>query len=191
MVELTGIVAVAPLGSQERSFMPRLLPRIERVIEREVVAAPILPLSRQAFDGKRRQWSAARLLHEVASQRHRGWERLVGLTDADLFIPELTFVFGLANARLGAAIVSTSRLAGPHLLELTATECIHELGHSYGLSHCNQRRCAMRFSRTLADSLDKGEHFCAEHQAQLRRTFSQMSPRRRPRRAGSAANPPP
>ncbi len=48
-----------------------------------------------------------------------------------------------------------------------AKEAVHELGHTYGLGHCGDRRCLMAFSNSLADTDDKGQEFCGRCQAHL------------------------
>ena len=47
-----------------------------------------------AFDVRRNQHSSHRTLLWLASRRPERAARILGLTDADLFIPVLTFVFG-------------------------------------------------------------------------------------------------
>ncbi len=66
--------------------------------------------------------------------------KVLGVTDQDLFIPILTYVFGEAQLEGAAAVVSTARLAvdvdlfGRRVLaERLAKEAVHELGHCFGL----------------------------------------------------------
>lgn len=121
----------------------------------------------EAFDAQRKQHSSRRILQWLASNRPRGATRLIGLTDADLFIPVLTFVFGEAQLKGPAAVVSTARLAGAGLPGEAArlpirlrTEVIHELGHTFGLLHCRSPRCAMARSASLRDVDAKQPDLC-------------------------------
>ena len=41
------------------------------------------------------------------------------------------------------------------------TECVHELGHTWGLRHCRDARCVMHFSNSLLDTDTKGAAFCS------------------------------
>ena len=41
-----------------------------------------------------------------------------------------------------------------------AKETIHELGHYFGLFHCNNKRCVMYFSNSLYDTDFKNRTFC-------------------------------
>ena len=89
--------------------------------------------------------------------------RILGLTDADLFIPILTFVFGEAQLKGRAAVVSTARLGGPPAARLPLrleTEAVHELGHTFGLLHSSDDGCVMHAS-TYVEEIDlKSDSFC-------------------------------
>jgi archaemetzincin len=112
-----------------------------------------------------------RLLDALASAKRPQWERLLGIAGVDLYVPELNFVFGEADPRRGVAVFSLSRLrAGADevlFLRRAATEAIHELGHTYGLSHCADPTCVMWFSNTLAESDRKGTRFCPRHAREI------------------------
>ena len=120
-----------------------------------------------AFDAIRGQHSSRRILEWLAANRPAGVSRLIGVTDADLFIPVLTFVFGEAQLRGPAAVVSTARLLGAGLPGEAArvpvrlrTEVVHELGHTFGLLHCTRPRCAMARSASLRDVDAKRPDLC-------------------------------
>ena len=51
-------------------------------------------------------------------------------------------------------------------------ESVHELGHTYGLSHCEERACVMRFSNTLRDTDQKSDQFGPAHLQQLQEILS-------------------
>jgi len=75
-----------------------------------------------------------------------------------LFVPVLTFVFGEAQLAGNCAVVSLHRLReevygmppNPALLaERLFKEAVHELGHTYGLRHCDDWRCVMTSSHSV------------------------------------------
>ncbi len=112
------------------------------------------------FDPARRQHSSTQILRWLSTSRPSEAEKVLALTDADLFIPILTFVFGEAQLDGAAAVVSTARLtrnpdgalADRRLLTARlAKESVHELGHTFGLVHCTDRRCVMARSSSLLD----------------------------------------
>lgn len=104
------------------------------------------------FDPRRRQYRADQILAGLKTLAVQPHEVVLGLTDCDLFLPILTFVFGCAELAGNAAVVSVHRLdprfygeePDPGLiLERTEKEVLHELGHVLGLTHCRDRRCVM------------------------------------------------
>jgi archaemetzincin len=129
----------------------------------------------EAFDARRRQTSSTKVVQWLASQRPLDAERVLGVLGADLFIPVLTFVFGEAQLGGTAAVVSTARLglpeageSGRHLLcARLAKECVHELGHTYGLTHCGDQRCAMSRSASVIDVDTKTAELCADCRIRL------------------------
>jgi archaemetzincin len=122
------------------------------------------------LDARRGQHASGRILRFVAEARPR--QRVLAVTDADLFVPVLTFVFGEAELGGHAAVVSTARLGrhdGPGLLRARLLkEAVHELGHTFGLVHCVERRCAMARSSQLADVDDKQAELCGDCSSLLR-----------------------
>ena len=99
---------------------------------------------------------------------------MLGVTDRDLFIPILTYVFGEAQLNGRAALVSTARLVedvellGPELLvERLAKEAVHEVGHAYGLVHCDTERCVMGRSPAVREVDAKSSELCGECRARL------------------------
>ena len=95
--------------------------------------------------------------------------KLLGVTDKDLCIPILTYVFGEAQVGGTAAVVSLARLRQEHyglapdrplLLERLRKESLHELGHTFGLVHCPLRECVMYLSNTVVDVDTRGRDFC-------------------------------
>ncbi len=117
-----------------------------------------------SWDPRRRQHSSGAILRFLVEHRPPAATKVLGITDVDLFIPVLTYVFGEAQLGGAAAVVSTARLterANPRLLlARLAKESAHELGHTFGLLHCDADGCVMRRSPTLFDVDAKGTGLC-------------------------------
>jgi archaemetzincin len=91
------------------------------------------------------------------------------VTDVDLYIPVLTFVFGEAQLGGRCALVSLHRLheefyglpPSPELLRhRLVKESVHELGHVLGLRHCPDWRCVMASTHDVERIDLKGEEYC-------------------------------
>jgi len=91
----------------------------------------------------------------------------LGITNQDLYVPNLNFVFGVAFGK--NCIISSARLKGDLFLKRVTKEAVHEIGHCFGLSHCNNRKCVMYFSNSLYDSDVKEEKLCGECKEKIRK----------------------
>jgi archaemetzincin len=162
-----GIVLVA-IGEVDRNVMDRLKDDLSKVFNKQVSVEKGMPEPLYAFDQKRKQYSSTAILKAMMKQReYAPYQKILGIVDHDLFVPELNFVFGEAGSK--AAVISLTRLRqtfyrlpeDQNLFDRrTLTEAVHELGHTYGLGHCENPRCVMFFSNSLSDTDRKGPEFC-------------------------------
>ncbi len=119
------------------------------------------------LDRRRGQHLSAGILRWMTAARPPGAAKVLAITDVDLFIPILTFVFGEAQLGGDVAVVSTARLGEPAdrapgiVTDRLVKECIHELGHTFGLIHCADPRCAMARSASVAHVDAKRAALCA------------------------------
>lgn len=136
------------------------------------------------FDARRKQHSSRAVLEWVLARRPEAVDRVLALTDVDLFMPVLTFVFGEAQLGGTAAVVSTARLrdqmtarAPKLLIARVLKECVHELGHTYNLVHCDSPECAMARSGNTANVDAKRLTLCPECEGKYRLEREPREPR--------------
>jgi archaemetzincin len=160
-------------GAFDEALLGGVRERVAQEFAREVVLvdAPSRPVGTR--DPRRGQHSSRAVLTWLLEHAGAG-ERVLGVTDVDLFIPVLTFVFGEAQLEGTAAVVSMARLvdhADPRRTAWRlATEAVHELGHTFGLVHCSamdglgRRRapCVMSRSASVRAVDDKSPRLCPE-----------------------------
>jgi archaemetzincin len=152
---------------------PGLVAEVSAHVHRELrqrVSAGFEPeRPKEAWDARRGQYETSVILKWLEA-RHADAAKVLGVTDVDLFIPILTFVFGEAQLGGRAAVVSTARLA-PHdgsreakrlLAVRLRKEALHELGHAYGLVHCGTPGCVMGRSPGVVEIDNKGDSFCPD-----------------------------
>lgn len=130
-----------------------------------------------AFDPSRQQYNSTALLVQLVDAYAEPEEKKIAIVDVDLYIPVLTFVYGEAQLRGPAAVVSIHRLSNQFyglprdndlMLHRLEKEVIHELGHTFGLYHCRQFECVMR-SSTYVEEIDlKRSSLCGSCAARLR-----------------------
>jgi archaemetzincin len=122
-----------------------------------------------AYSAARQQYNSTEILAQLIRLNDNGPTKILGVTDVDLFIPILTFVFGEAQLGGQAALISVHRLhqrfySLPDDEELFFERCekeaLHELGHAFGLVHCRRFECVMHFSNSIEQVDLKSETFC-------------------------------
>ncbi|MEW5875107.1 MAG: archemetzincin [Candidatus Zixiibacteriota bacterium] len=152
---------------------PALLPRLARELETTLgVTAEVLDATIQAtaaLDPSRNQHNSSLLLRALCDLGFELPMRVLGVSSYDLFAPVLTYVFGEAQLRGPAAVVSTFRLRPERyglppdenvLARRLLVEAVHELGHTAGLRHCLTHGCAMNGSTYVEDIDLKGPGLC-------------------------------
>jgi archaemetzincin len=134
---------------------------------------PFLDIA-EAFDPSRNQYHSTRILVLLEKQiQSTKVHRLLGITDYDIYIPGMNFVFGEARLPGRVGLISTYRLkatgseTGRLYEERITTEALHELGHTLGLHHCEDETCIMHQSVSLEDTDMKGSSLCKTCQRKL------------------------
>lgn len=156
------IVYVVPIHFTQEFLLNPLRERISSIFHRETQIASLTIDPSFAYDYSRKQYNSSLFLAKLIDTKSRDTLRILGVTDLDLFIPILTFVFGEAQLNGPAAVVSIHRLRNQFyglpkndqlLQERLNKEAIHELGHTFGLIHCRNDFCVMNPS-TYVERID-------------------------------------
>jgi archaemetzincin len=160
---------VMAVGEVDDGALAAVEEGVQRVFRLPVRRAPGAPEPSAALDEARRQYDSTGILKTVRERRSPGAARILGVTEVDLFIPMLTFVFGQAQLGGCAALISLARLRQefyglpadrPLLLERAVKEALHELGHTFGLTHCTDDACAISLSTNIRHVDAKNGGFC-------------------------------
>ncbi len=118
---------------------------------------------RKAYNPERGQYKAGEVLKYLTEIRLPNLLKLIALLSFDIYEDDLNFVFGFSQLEGRVALVSLFRLRSHDELlffERTFKEVNHELGHTFGLDHCKNKKCVMSFSLSIWDVDAKGKEFC-------------------------------
>lgn len=151
--------------------------RIEMILDMPVdnVAADALI---NGYHHERNQYDASTVLDRLLFMKKRGdhaGPTLLVVTH-DLFVGKCDFVFGLARPQTGCAVISLARLSNTFygrpenfddLADRAAKEGAHELGHLFGLEHCQDQECVMFKPATLSELDRKQKALCSHCRERL------------------------
>ena len=174
MENARGIISFTPCGVVSPIDIDLLASNAGEFLSVETgVNPPLLEMPAEAYHPRRNQYHAGKILNFLAL-RYTGALRVVGVTPRDLFLPVFTHVYGEAQMPGRAAVVSLFRLApSPPLqsdersiiaralkvtgsltvprnddkdpiIERALKVAVHELLHTFELTHCQHPECLMR-----------------------------------------------
>ena len=153
-------LTLLPCGAVEPEELDHLAALLSAKGMRVTVARE-RPIPPAAFKAVRQQYRADSFLKLA---RNEPGERVLAITNCDLYADNLNFVFGMADAPGRCAVISFYRLRmgvdRETFRRRAVKEAVHELGHTFGLSHCANPRCVMHFSNSLGDTDRKGSEWC-------------------------------
>jgi archaemetzincin len=140
-----------------------------------------LEIPRSAYDARRRQYHSVEIMKAVARSAPAGPGQVLGVTEVDLAIPTLTFVFGQAQVDGPVAVLSLARLRQEFyglaadeavLRGRVVKEVLHELGHTFGLTHCSDSKCAMSLATHIGLVDSREERYCSRCGMHLVKKFA-------------------
>lgn len=179
-------VALQPFGTIENQLLLQVVNAVEKSFCKvEVDIQPAIPLPKSAYYKPRNRYRAEKLLDYLesyyASQKKKKYVKIIGLTGKDISTTKDQYydwgIFGLAYLDAGPCVVSTFRLrrnakSGKHFMERLVKVVIHELGHTFGASHCPVKGCVMEDARGTIKTVDAGGvEFCSRCREKLFRVL--------------------
>jgi len=164
-----GRICVLAISEVDTTLLEKLSADLEKIFGQKVEVNQS-PLNLEfAYNAEREQYYSSAILEKLPKIGSEACERILSIVDVDLYVPDLNFVFGQADMVEKTAVISMIRLRPDYyglpedeglLRERTLKESVHELGHTYGLGHCPDKKCVMHFSNSLRDTDIKSSSFC-------------------------------
>jgi archaemetzincin len=167
--EMESVIRIVPINAMDGAFLDRLAPCLEERFLCTLEVQRSLAVPRSALNSTRGQLFLSTLFTRVRRTHPEGGAIYLALTDFDLYKTSHRFIYGDADESQGVAAVSLHRLRSEFygeepdsnlLFQRTLKECVHEIGHAFGLKHCFNARCAMYYANSIYESDNKMSHFC-------------------------------
>jgi archaemetzincin len=161
-------ITLTPIGSVDPDLVRWCAKHLPDIIHADVLISEPIQTPGSGFDPSRKQYLGDTILKELNRMNVKS-DKVVGLLDQDCYASGLNFIFGQASLNGKGAFVALPRLRqsyygladDPEIFkQRVLKEIIHELGHTWNLTHCPDRKCIMHFSNRLEDTDIKGPDFC-------------------------------
>jgi archaemetzincin len=151
-----GKVILVPLRSFPEDLLVAVEAALQLELQVEVERHEIVELPEEAYYPPRRRYRAEKLLDflEPFADEAGGEVKILGLTEVDISttgddVPDWG-IFGLGRSPGRTAVISSKRLSRrpknrEHVQFRVATTAVHEIGHTFGLPHCDEHElnCVM------------------------------------------------
>lgn len=165
----TPSVCVSLIGTVRIKSLPNILKDLEPIFLFPFRFGQNHSYPLYAFEPRRNQYYAHKIIKELLTTIPPNGVKLVGITDVDLCTPVLEYVFGEAQLNGRVAIISYHRLRQSFyhlpddddlLLIRFKKVLIHELGHCFGMFHCDNYRCVMYLANNIFTLDNEADDLC-------------------------------
>lgn len=163
-------VILAYINQHQRVIDNKMVEVLKAIFKREVIISRKTDIDIEEFySATRNQYHSTEILKTCIKASNVLDNKIVLLTEVDLYIPILTFVFGEAHMNGQFSIVSTARLMESFyqreeneelFKQRLLKEVAHELLHCFGLTHCLNDLCVLHSSTTIEDTDRKEIYPC-------------------------------
>ncbi|WP_340694842.1 archaemetzincin family Zn-dependent metalloprotease [Hydrogenobacter thermophilus] len=171
-------IYLVTFGNIEKRLLFGIAKNVKETFGFEVRLSSVASPLKHAYDHERKQYVGEKILDYLSTLNYPELLKILALISWDMYAEGFNFVFGLAKIQGREAVVSTFRLFSRDerlFFERVFKEVNHELGHTFGLGHCPDRRCVMSFSNSIDDTDHKSKNFCTSCKTKLKTAIAELT----------------
>lgn len=163
-------IFIAPLKFSNKTLLNDILSHLRQKPGFDIQEIYLDIKINEFYSRERKQYYSTGIIENAIELTDEYNGKILILTEVDLYVPVLTFIFGEAQLGGKHSLVSVCRLheefysgQGNYkmLLERTLKEIYHEIGHNFGLRHCKDWDCVMHSSNGIEEVDIKGNYYCS------------------------------
>lgn len=166
-------IALQPFEDFPQVYLDTISSSLELQFASKVIQLPTMQLPNSAFVSlKTPRYRGDTLIKHLRSIKNTDFDLVLGLTTKDISITKKDWqgnileptskyedwgVFGVATFNAPYALVSSHRLNSKHelFIERLVKICIHEIGHTLALPHCENSSCIMQDAAETIKTIDQ------------------------------------
>ncbi len=169
MAALKSKIVVVPLGEVDFMMVNRLAADLGPVFNRSVDILKGMKLPEEAKNVIRGQYYAVVIMAKLERIKANAREKVIGVCEDDLYLPDKNTIIGYSDALAGTAVVSLWHLRqefyglpenDSKIYPRLYKESLHQLVHLFNISECRNPKCVNYFSNEMLDIDNKGKSFC-------------------------------
>ena len=162
-------ITIRSVGLVDQDILEHIAQRISRLLGLSCRVLQGMDEIEYAYNEAKCQYNSKVILKRMLHNSQADTFRLLSVTNKDLYVPALKYVYGSAQIEGRCAIISLHRLCPsfydqPFDVEILKSRsektALHELGHTFGLTHCRNRKCVMFSSTRIEDTDSKQSDYC-------------------------------
>lgn len=169
MALLQSKIVIVPMGEVDVNLAESLARKLGPVFRRQVEILKGMKMPSEAHNVIRNQYYAVVIMAKLERLKSNSREKVIGICEESLYLPDETYVLGHADSLSGTGVVSLHQIRTefyglpendswvfPRLYK----ETLHRLGHMMGMPECRNSKCVNYFSQMMLDIDNKNERFC-------------------------------
>lgn len=169
MALLKAKIVVVPLGDVDFTLVNRLATEIGPIFERSVDILKGMKMPEEALNVIRNQYYARVVLSKLERAKANQREKVIAITEDDLYLPDQNTVVGYGDALSGVGVVSLHNIRQEFyglpedeskVYDRLYKEATHQLGYVFELVGCRNARCVHFDGENMMEIDNKAAKFC-------------------------------